>query len=117
MKNFKWTKRNIGIIVLVSFVTFFFVISILPESYFVSIPKLTITKAGTVYSHMFEECPPISYRYEIECTTIGILSVNNPVHVKVTLRNVNITNFFDYFCGITFTGAYPIRQKKIEVIR
>jgi hypothetical protein len=43
----------------------------------------------------------------MECTTLGILSVNNPVHVKVTVKNVNITNFLDYFCGVTFTNAYP----------
>jgi len=73
---------------------------------------LTVTRAGTVYSHVYDDTPPISYRFEIECSTNGILSVNNPAHVRVTIREVNITNFLDYFCGVTFTGAYayPIEQ-------
>lgn len=107
MSKFKWTRKSIGVMVLISFLSVFLIVSFLPESYYISIPKLTVTKAGTVYSHLYEGTPPLSYRFEVECTTNGILSVSNPVHVKVTLREVNITNFLDYFCGVTFTGAYP----------
>lgn len=107
MNNFKWTKRKIGTIVLIAFVTVFLIISLLPESLFVNVPQLRLTRAGKVYSsHIYPNTPPISYRFELTFTATGTFSVNNPVHVKVILKNMNISNFLDYFCGVTFTNAY-----------
>jgi hypothetical protein len=78
----------------------------LPENWFVAVPQLRNTQAGTAYTHLYSETPPISYRFEITFTATGTFSVNNPVHVKVVLRDLNITNFLDYFCGVSFTHAY-----------
>lgn len=104
--SFEWTRRKIGMIVLVSFVIAFLTISLLPVSFFIEIPQLRTTQAGTVYSHLFPEAPPVSYRFEAVFTATGIFSVNNPVHVKVTVKQVNVTNFLEYWCGVTLTHAY-----------
>ena len=84
----------------------FLTISLLPESCFINVPKLMKTQAGTAFTHLYKETPAIQYRFELTFSTIGAFSVNNPVHVKVVLKDLNITNFSDYFCGVSFTDAY-----------
>lgn len=107
MQRPKLTKRRISLILLFLFLLSFALISIFPDSWFIKTPQLIATQAGTSHSHIFPEAPAISFRYEVTFIASGGISVNNPVHVKVRLKEMNISNFLDYFCGVTFSHAYP----------
>jgi hypothetical protein len=65
-----------------------------------------MTVAGIANNHLYPDAPPISYSYELTFTASGAFSVNNPVNVKVVFKNVNITNFLDSYCGVSFSYAY-----------
>lgn len=111
-------KRTISIILLCSFLGMFSFLTVLPDSFFIKTPQLIATQAGTSYSHIWLEGPPISFRYEVTFIADGSISVNNPVHVKVRLKQMNITNFLDFYSGVTFSRAYeaPIRYKENQII-
>jgi len=103
----KWTRRRkIGVIIVVFFVIVFFIIWFAPATWFVSIPEIKMTVAGIANNRLYPDAPPVSYRYELTFTASGAFSVNNPIHVKVVLKNVNMTNFLDYYCGVSFSYAY-----------
>jgi len=103
----KVTKRRISLILLSLFIFFFTLFTVLPESFFVNTPELIATQAGTSYSHIWENAPAISFRYEVTFKASGSVSVNNPVHVTVRLKQMNISNFLEFYSGVTFSHAYP----------
>jgi hypothetical protein len=101
-------KQIISIIVILMFTVVLTLAVFLPDEYLVGTQKMgyIITRSGTTQSHIYPETPPISYRYEVTFKTTGAISVNNPVHVTVFLKEMNISNFLDYFGGVTFVNAY-----------
>lgn len=115
----KWTKRKIGLIVLFSFLLTFTLFSVLPDSWFADIPRLTKTQRGTYRSNLYpNKAPAVEFECESTFTAVGAFSVNNPINVKLTLKNLNITDFLDYYCGVSFTNAYahPLNEAVMSTL-
>ena len=111
-------KRIISLILLGLFLFMFILVSTLPNSCFIDTPKLIATQSGTSHSHIFLDAPAISFRYEVTFIADGGISVNNPVHVKVRLKEMNRTDFLNHYCGVTFSSAYssPIEYNENRII-
>jgi len=115
----KWTKRKIGLIVLFSFLLTFTILLFIPDSRFANIQRLTKTQRGVSRSHLYPKvAPAIQFEYEVTFSAVGAFSVNNPINVKVTLKDLNITNFLDYFCGVSFSDAYayPLDEEDVTAV-
>ena len=108
-EKFEWTRRKIGLIVLVVFLIVFLVISVTPESFFVGAPPIEFFAVGTVeVNYDLEGYPSVRFDQDIIFSAIGSFSVNNPIYVKIFISNVNITDFLSYYDSVTFTNGYPI---------
>lgn len=108
MATFEWTRRKIGIIVLISFLAVFITISFIPESWFIGAPSITYVASFTTDDKMYADFPAVHFESTTTFTAIGSFSVNNPIHVKVVLKNVNLTNFLSYYNVISFLKGYSV---------
>ncbi|MBN1245231.1 hypothetical protein JXA31_06525 [Candidatus Bathyarchaeota archaeon] len=107
-EKFEWTRRKIGLIVLVAFLIVFLLISAFPESHFVGAPPIQYFAVGTVeVNYHLSGYPSVHFDQDIIFSAIGSFSVNNPVHVKILISNVNVTDFLSYYDSVTFTNGYP----------
>lgn len=112
-------RRVIALVLFALFVSSIITVSkILPDSFFIEIPQLIATQAGTSDSHIWIDAPAIHFRYEVTFIADGSISVNNPVHVKVKLKELNRTDFLEHYSGVTFSHAYksPIEYKENRII-
>lgn len=59
-----------------------------------------------VVNYWVADAPVVSVDLGIIFSAKGSVSVNNPVHVHVTLTNANVSNLLQYYNGLSFTDAY-----------
>jgi len=109
--NFKWTKRKVGFITLTAFLIVFLTISVLPESYFLGAPPIQYFSEYTNVETQIAPLPSFTFDQHVILTAIGSFSVNNPIHVKIIINNVNVTNLLAYYDAVILYDGYPLTYK------
>jgi hypothetical protein len=115
----KWfsIKRIINIVFFSLFIITFLIVSFMPINWILPISQYSITKNGTTSSeNIGNNIPNVQFDFFATFSAKGSLSVNNPVTVKFTAKNVNITNFLTYYQGIAFKNCYFENRKETDGI-
>jgi len=83
----------------------------MPENWFVGAPTITYVATFTTDDKMYADFPAVHFESTTTFTAIGSFSVNNPIHVKVVITNVNLTNFLANYNVVSFLKgySYPIK--------
>jgi hypothetical protein len=112
-KNQKWwtRKRKVNVFLIGLFIFWFCFVLTLPLNFFLfGIPEISWTTTGNVDGFRListsREFPPVSFQYIITFTALGSYSVNNPIKTTVSLTNVSLPNFLEYYQAVGFSNAY-----------
>jgi hypothetical protein len=115
--RFEWTRKKVVVLVAVIFLVWLGVSLAIPAWWYgEQLWPISLNATAGHYTLQIGGQPPVSYRANITLSTVRTFAVDNYIHIKAIIYDVNLTDFRVRFEALGFLHAgYGIRNGVIIV--